>query len=287
MPEISDEQVSAFVDGEEDPSRLQAMRETIEADPEARDRVADYYRYNTGLQALYNPVAQEPIPEHLAGLVENYRPAPPPRRALPLWRLAAAFVLALGLGAGGGWYGHQYVAHEPSLLEGVVTQAVLAREMLEAVDPEKGGVLKVTQETISLVAESNPFKVPLRVPTSVGDGRFIPVSFQSTTGDTSPSVHLAYRSESGDEITMFVRPHSDGSGVSYDTAVVDGFDVLYWIDGPLVYVLVGKNGEQELLDLADAFYSSPGLRPNLMPAPSEAPVETPVSVPGETPIGTE
>lgn len=268
MRQIADEELSDFVDGRIEEARRSEIDRAIAENPELAAKVKSYQRQAQAVHALYDKILHEPIPSRLLDIVrddEADKDDGPSGKARSgsffQWRAAAAILAVFVAGLGGGLLLHDHIFDKPNLFKAAVKQAVLSREMLEASETEQQEALNVSPETFAIAAKSNPFRVPLRAPSTVGEGKFVSVSFQSTAGAARPTVQLAYRSEEGDEITLFVQPHSASKSVPYETGVIDGYDVLYWIDGSLVYVLVGENGEEQLLNLADSFYSAPGLIP--------------------------
>jgi anti-sigma factor RsiW len=266
MSQVSDEELNALVDGRLEEPRLSEVLRAIDADPNLSLRAQRYRDQLQGLHALYDGVLREPVPSHLLRLVQDSAPSSPiteikARRLPASWRAAAALLGVFVVGLAGGWLGHGQLQGERGLLQSAVKQAVLAHQMLELAVADQQDALPAGADTFTVGADANPFEVPLRVPNTAGDSNFVPVAFQSATGAAGPTVQLAYRNAEGKEVTLFVQPHSASRKVPYQASTEDGFDVLFWIDGPLVYVLVGKSGREQLLGLADSFYSAAGLRP--------------------------
>ena len=267
MSQVSDSDLHDFVDERLDEERRQAVAAAIAQDPGLEAKVRDYQAQMSGLHELYDSILDEPVPDRLAAVLSETAASPVARPRRFAW-VAQAAVLAFVfvLGGGGGWILHQQFSPRSPLLEPVVRQAVLAHKILEEAAPKDEEVLGKVVDAVSEGRISNPFRVPLRAPASAGLTNFVPVTFQDVVGATGPTTQLLYRNDEGAQVSLYVQAHSQGSGLPFETGVVDGYDVLFWIDGPLVYVLTGEKGETELIDLAESFYTAPTIRPAREPS---------------------
>lgn len=272
MPQVSDIELHDFVDGRLDPERRQVVAAAIDQDPLLEAKVRSYQAQMKGLHELYDPVVDEPVPDHLARITREAG-APPsvPRGRLAWAAQAAVLAVVFILGGGGGWFLHERLASGPALLAPVVKQAVLAHQILESAARRDNALLGPGFDIVSQGQVPNPFDVPLRAPVTAGVSQFTPVSHRGAVGAIGPTAQILYRDEEGAQVSLYVQAHSQGSGVPFETALVDGYDILYWIDGPLVYVLIGEEGGTTLLDLAESFYTAPTIRPAAAPAGAASP----------------
>lgn len=98
------EQIAAFADGQLDDAERAAIEAAIAADPELARQVASHRALRQKLGAHFAPIAESPVPDHLAALL---RPQPAPvidlaaerarRRLLPRWTWLAGPALAASL----------------------------------------------------------------------------------------------------------------------------------------------------------------------------------------------
>lgn len=101
---LTPEQISAFADGQLDGAERTAIEAAIAADPELARQVAAHRALRQKLGAHFAPIAESPVPDHLAALL---RPQAAPvidlaaerarRRPLPRWTWLAGPALAASL----------------------------------------------------------------------------------------------------------------------------------------------------------------------------------------------
>jgi negative regulator of sigma E activity len=111
---FSDEDLTAYVDGELDDEKRQQVQDAIHRDPEIARRVASHQALRDTLRKGFEPVLQEPVPERLLTAARSasavsksnvvpFRDHRVPVRPRPRWiALAASFILgalALQFGA--------------------------------------------------------------------------------------------------------------------------------------------------------------------------------------------
>jgi hypothetical protein len=70
----SDEQLSAFLDGELSDVEFQKLEACLVNDSKLRQRLSDLAEANTALQAAYRPIADEPVPAHILAMLDAPKP---------------------------------------------------------------------------------------------------------------------------------------------------------------------------------------------------------------------
>jgi anti-sigma factor RsiW len=246
---ISDEDMSGYLDGSLEPLRRAQVEAVIRADPKLARTVAAYRAQEQDLRTVAAAVLDEAVPEHLLAVVrKTQRPAwRPPLRQIT--QLAAAVVLGVAIGwllTGG------VPSRQDDLLEPFIHQAVLAHDSFVASE----GVDTLRARGAPLLEEvRSPFRTPIRLPRLLG-GSQQPVLFRSVEGGVGPGVELAYADPAGVLTSLTIRQHSDKDDVPVRFREVEGHSVLYWLDGPLLYVLVGEGGEDELREMARSVYAA-------------------------------
>jgi anti-sigma factor RsiW len=244
---VSDEDLSSYLDGGLEPLRRAQVEAAIRANPHLARTVAAYRAQEEDLREMAASVLEEPVPEALLNVVRKARrPSwrPPLRQFM---QLAAALLVGVALG----WLLQTTLQpRDDDLLEPFIRQAVLSHELFEdEPDTLREGEARLLQEVLS------PFQTPIRVPQLLGaDHR--PVLFRSIEGRVGPGVELAYADAEGVLTSLLIRQHSDRDDVPVRFRQVDGRSVLYWLDGPLLYVLVGAGGEDHLRDMARGVYAA-------------------------------
>lgn len=255
---ISDEELSAYLDDGLTPFRRAQIDAALRADPVLARKLEAYRSQEAGLRQLSTPVLEEPVPDHLLEVVRRPRPSAVPaavRRAswarqwLPV---AASLVVGVALG----WLLRPALQpDEDSLLEPFVQQAVASHELfLTSGDLD---LLRDDAAAGELIREvGSPFHTPIRIPQLLG-AQYHPVQARAVEGGGGPALELAYVDGEGEGLTsLLIRPHSESDDLLVRFAEVDGPGVLYWLDGPLIYALVGDGDEEQLRAMARSIYAT-------------------------------
>ncbi|HEY5290912.1 MAG TPA: zf-HC2 domain-containing protein, partial [Burkholderiales bacterium] len=98
MSNLTETDLHAYADGQLDHVRRVQVEAHLAHDPAATESVRVWREQNEALRALYNPVLNEPVPQHLLA-------ARAPRGRWPYYALAAG---AMGLSFGLGWMSQAY-----------------------------------------------------------------------------------------------------------------------------------------------------------------------------------
>lgn len=250
------EELNDYVDGRLDPQRRAEVAARIAADPELARRVAAYVAQNEALRALTAETLAEPIPDRLRRLVA--RPRRVAARQRMLGRAAAALALLL-LGGAGGWLLRDGRSDSANLLQPFVQQAILAHRLAETETPaEADRIPKTDGDVLPVSSFGLPFDAPVRAP-SLRSLSYSPVAFRSLSGTSAPAGQFVYRDADGRQLTLFIRQHSGASDIPFRYDEEQGYRVLHWLDGPLVYVLVGHVDKNGLAEVARAVYGAPAL----------------------------
>ncbi|MDG2534239.1 anti-sigma factor [Sphingomonas sp. HITSZ_GF] len=115
---IDPEMLMAYADGELGPIEAKRVERAIADDPALGEQVAQHRALRAALRERFAPVAEEPVPDRLAAMLERKvveLPRPRRRTVLPGWAgwggavaasLALGVALGLGLGTGPGDQGY-------------------------------------------------------------------------------------------------------------------------------------------------------------------------------------
>lgn len=260
LADPSDDDLNAFIDGELEPDRRDEIGTFIADDAETAAYVDALRHQDQGLRTLGDAVLHEPVPERLRAIVRGGATAVPPAAA-PVEsvvfsrKTTAAVVMAAAVGITLGWFAKDVASPESDTLLGPYTeQAVLSHRLFETnrdfetVEDDRGAI--VIDETVK------PFSTPVRVPTMRIAG-LTPVIVRHVEGEGGNSVHIAYDNGDGGWTSLYIRQHSNDTRLPFRFEEREGYSVLYWLDGPLVYALVGTEGEDALRKIAEAIYRAP------------------------------
>lgn len=229
---------------EADQARLRALAET---DAGLAALVADWDRQDAAIRALYAPIAEEPLPDHLRAMITAARQTPT-RRRLPLWRIAASVAL-LAFGFGAGWGGARLMQAPalPSLAQaamaGFATYAVEARHPVE---------VAADDETHLVQWLSKRLGTPFRPPDLSANG-FRLLGGRLLPGATSPAALLMYEDDLGRRLALYLT-RSDGAESDLAFAEEPGRQAFWWVEGDLGCALAGDLPRETLRRLAIAAY---------------------------------
>jgi anti-sigma factor RsiW len=218
---------------------------------------AELQALSQGLHQLYDPVLDEPVPQHLAARARSSRPR---------WRAAAlvAGAVALGVGVGmvAGWQLHVWRASAPPPQAEVPAFVKRAAAAHAIYSPEVRHPVEVPadQEQHLVAWLSKRLGAPLRAPkledvgyTLIG-GRLLPG--EGASGAPSPVAQFMYQCKAGTRVTLYVRTDAPGNRETAFRYSAEGpVRVFYWIDRKLGYaVSSGDIAKETLLKVAHAAY---------------------------------
>lgn len=275
----TDEQLSAWLDGELDEPARAAVEAWLREHPEDAARVRLWSADRDALRARFDPVLGEPVPEALrrTALHAGRRPPAPP------WRHARAAGLLLGgiaLGAGLGWQ-LKPVADPASATAALsaprwtqraaVAHAVYVSEVRHPVevDTRTGppDEQRAQQEHLARWLGKR-LGMPVRLFDLRAHG-FELVGGRLLPDAVGPSAQLMYQNAAGQRVTVYLRRPEPGTHTAFRFQREGELDMFYWAEEGFGCALVGNLPRERLLALAEAAYRQ--VEPSLPPGASSAP----------------
>jgi anti-sigma factor RsiW len=251
---ISDEELSAWVDGElgaEDRARVDAW---LEAHPEDALRAAAWASDRDALRALFGPVAEEQAPAPLRAAVWR-RPAP------PRWAMAAAAagLLLLGglLGGGVVWKQQQVqmaqlqVRLAAGTAQGWVQRAALAHSVY-TIEPRHPVEVKAQEEHLARWL-TRRIEVPVKL-FDLRDQGFELVGGRLLPDGPGKSAQLMYQDTKGLRVTVYLRKPDKGTDAAFRYERQGELGLFYWVEEGCGYALVGALPRETLLAMAESIY---------------------------------
>jgi anti-sigma factor RsiW len=242
-PELED--LHAYVDGQLSADARQRVAVRLDADPSALRQADDYAALRDGLQALYAPVAREPVPRRLL------------RRPWRWQRPFAALAASLALLTIGGFMGALWERGQSAFplvgTPSVVRDAAMAYAVYS---PEVRHPVEVPgdQEQHLVAWLTKRMGAQVRAPQLDQQG-FALVGGRLLASDNGPGALLMYEDGQGRRVVLYLgRETGDGGDTAFRFAQANGVSVFYWRDGPLSYALAGELDRTGLLALAEAVY---------------------------------
>lgn len=244
----------------QDPERLVQLRHGSPEDREALARLAAedagaaetlavWDAQDSALRALYDPVAEEPVPERLRAILDG-----PPARpwALPpaLTRIAAALAL-VAVGAAGGWFAARVAEPGPATasfaemaLDAYATYAPEVRHPVEVAASDEPHLTQWLSKRLG-----SPFAPPdlQALGYTLIGGRVVP-------GDGGTGAMMMYEDAGGRRVTLLLMRKADAPDTAWRYVAGDGAGTYWWFDQGLGCAISGTVPKERLKEIADAVY---------------------------------
>jgi anti-sigma factor RsiW len=278
----SDEQLSAWLDGELDDTARAALEAWLRDHPEDAARVRAWAADRDALRARFGPVLDEAVPEALrhTALQGGRRPA---AGAFRHARAAGLLLGGIAIGAALAWQlkpgdaaplladAADAAAAAPRWTQrAAVAHAVYVTEVRHPVevDTRVGAPdeQRAQQEHLARWL-SKRLGMPVRLFDLRGHG-FELVGGRLLPDLAGPSAQLMYQNASGQRVTVYLRRPEPGTHTAFRFQREGELDMFYWAEEGFGCALVGKLPRDRLLALAEAAYRQ--IEPALPPAAASA-----------------
>ncbi len=240
---VTEEELHAYVDDRLPAPRHEEVARYLDAHPHIAERVAAYIAQRDGLRELFAPEADAPIPPQLslARIVE----ARLRHRRSGLWRVAAALVLGLGLGAGGAW-GLLRPAHGPMT---ALAEDAAANAAVYLADTHRPVELNAAQrdELIHWVAAR--LNRPITPPDLSGAGYRL-LGGRVVATRQGPAALFVYEKAQGARLAIFARPTRMPDTPDVQTADIGDLDGCAWVNNGIGYALTADEPYARLVQLS-------------------------------------
>ncbi len=243
MHPVQEDELHAFVDNRLSPARHAEIERLLAQDPALRQRVEDWRRQNEALRAAFAFKTREPVPRslHVGQLLE----ARLSRTAS--WRVAAGLVLALGVGAAGGWMARGRPPRTD--MAWLTAQAASAHRVFAA---DEVRPVEITSDDKSQFIHWISTRLGHRVDVpdlSAFGYRFVGGRLLAAVG--GPAAMLLYDDAAGTRITVYVQPMHGAPIIPMrpvEDRTVSGYA---WINGQVGYSVMSDQEEQAMHTLAN------------------------------------
>jgi anti-sigma factor RsiW len=222
----TDEDLHAYVDGRLPAARRDAVAEWLLQDPEREARIAAWKRDAEALRAGWASELERPAEPSLAPT--RLRSGVHARQRARL-ALAASCVLALGLGAFGGWTwrGARVAAAETPMADAVAAYRLFSRDAAGAGGDSAASMQDWLHAHFGAAGD---------VPDLRGQGFALQGGRRLSTPEGAAAM-LVYRDPAGARIVLYLRPRTPRlvPGERRDGSLL----AQYWADGDTAFALVG------------------------------------------------
>jgi anti-sigma factor RsiW len=250
----------AYADGlfDTDPVRKAEVESYLREHPEEAARVRDYADQNDKIRRLYGPVLAEPVPERLKAVLEN-------RPGMVLGHVARAAIVASLLLAAGfmGWMIGKSGQPDPWPVQDFVEQAMTTylRPHL-ASDSHTNRVPEKAHQPLPGLSQQSvlPFQPP-----DLSQQGFTLVDNYLKMANDPQTAQVTYADPHGRRFSLFLRTLWREEAPQFHFTENEGVTMVYWLEGPLAYALVGQLDRQEMLAVVKAVRRSmPHINPNVI-----------------------
>jgi anti-sigma factor RsiW len=277
---MSDELLSAWLDGELDAADQARVQAWLDQHPEDRARVQAWAGDRAALATHFGAPLHEAVPPALQRTVLIPATAQPPRWALAA---AAACLLLAGAVLGGAavwqWKQQQHDTQLAQLRQqtaagtsqGWVQRAAFAHSVYVG-EPRHAVEVKAQEEHLSRWLTRR-----INIPVKLFDLR--EQGFELVGGRLLPdgpgkSAQLMYQDAQQRRVTVYLRKPEQGTDAAFAYEQHGKLGMFYWVEEGAGYALVGEQPREVLLALAQAIYQQhPG------PMPAAAAAAPPAAVP--------
>jgi anti-sigma factor RsiW len=247
---ITDEILSAWVDGELSLEQRAFVEAWLDQHPEDAARVQAWQRDRDALRAAFAGETARSVPEALRDVVWR-------RRGPPRWALAAsaAGLLVLGALAGGAatwqWQRAQTAQLAAAGPQGWVQRAAYAHAVYVP-EPRHAVEVKAQEEHLArwltrrIEAPVKLFDLRAHGFELVG-GRLLP-------DGPGKSAQLMYQDAGGARVTVYLRKPEAGTHAEFRYERKGELGMFYWVDEDCGYAIVGPLPRERLLTLAEAIF---------------------------------
>ena len=266
---VTEAELQAYVDRQLTPERQREIEAYLLRRPEEALRVEIYRAQKRELQALFNPVLDEPLPKRL-------RAAAVPKNPWYLQRMAAGIAIAVISGAAGwGLRGGVDAAPGSSTLAqrtpGAITMAsatgfaqrAAVAHAVYSPDARRAVEVRADQEDQLVTWLSKRMGAPMKPPHlqtlgyTLDGGRLLP-------GDKGPVAQFMYHDNTGAKLTLYVSnevadmaqktPAGENQETAFRFAREGSVNVFYWVNGPFGYAISADADKTELARVSAEVY---------------------------------
>ncbi len=242
-PFIAEEELHAFIDGELDQARRDAIERILREDAALAERVAKYRKDNERLVSIYAPLLDRPLPRSWEVRIRQGRMGLPPLQGLAaITAIAASILLVIG----GVWLASGV---SPPQTRSLVGEALAARSG----DLRPEAIISSGVDVFSAGhAVSTALAMKAKAPVLTRFGYHLSAVKSFETDSRHRSVELVYANAGGHVLTLYVS-RSVGAP-RFDQFESDGLRICIWQDDVVGMVISGHLSAAEMQRLATLAY---------------------------------
>jgi len=242
---VTENELLAFVDGQLDPARRAEVAAFLADNPDTAAEIAAWQNQNQAIRTLFAPLEDAPVP---AGMSARALARGLDDRRRNTWRLAAAALVLVALGAGLGYGLHATIGTAAAPTDRLIASAVDAHELfvVQRRHPVEVAASEAPHLTTWL---SNSLKRSLVAP-DLGRLGYRLVGGRLLPGDAGPAAQIMYETADGNRITLYITQRLPGDQADDKRTAADGLNALYWATNTITCTIVGNLDTAEMNEVA-------------------------------------
>ncbi len=243
--QLAEEDLHGYVDGRLDAARRAEVEVWLLGNPADAARVAAYRQQNEMMQALFNPVLNEPIPLQMHPQARHRSYVQPMRYAAMVSGMVLSGVL--------GWSLHGADKPKQPPMLAMVRQAALAHVVYT---PEVQHPVEVGKDQEEHLTKWLSKRLGTAVkPPHLGNVGYELMGGRLLPGNQGPAAQFMYQDARGVRLTLYLSNQpADKGEAAFRYAQEGKVGVFYWIDEGMSYALSGEMEKADLLRVATAVY---------------------------------
>ena len=267
-PDMSDERLSQWLDGELDDAETRQVQAWLDANPAVRVTAQAWAADRATLAAHFAPAMAEPVPAHLQQLVNGAAPA----ANSPRWAIAAAaaglLVAGAVIGGAGVWQlKQQQHAEQVAQLrlqlaagsaQGWVQRAAFAHSVYVG-EPRHAVEVKAQEEHLARWL-TRRIEIPVKL-FDLHEQGFELVGGRLLPDGPGKSAQLMYQDAAQRRVTVYLRKPEAGADTAFAYEQQGKLGMFYWVEEGAGYALVGDLPKETLLSLAQEIYQQHPVAP--------------------------
>ena len=262
MNSIDEDDFQAFVDGQLPPETCRSVMTYLASNPEESERMSEYHKLSDELHQRFDEVLYEPLPKRLR--VDTYRNNRSLGERIRSWfdvdiratapRFAAAAILIMA-GAGGGWWlNSSYTETKLETPAMSFARQAASAHMLYAPELQYPVEFGADQQDSLLLWLSDRLGEQVHAP-SLQDIGFLLVGGRLLPAAEQAAAQLMYEDLENHRITLYIRERWNAPIQGAKEGTVSyfgegGLSMVYWVDGPFAYALIGELDREQLFATA-------------------------------------
>jgi anti-sigma factor RsiW len=243
---LSEEELHAFIDGELDDARADAVAAIIAASPDLSVRVERFVIDKDMIARAYGPLIEQPLPASLRQAVTGARPVAPARAPMRFWPAAMALAAAI-VAAVIAYPMLSSLGGDPLVAEALAVRDGQVHAERQFADTEIASA--ATRDQLVETALSVPVKVPNLEKAGY---RLIAITAYPDKGGHK-ALQISYSGRRGVLFTMYMRQTAGGD--RFELSQRKDMQVCVWQNDDLSVVMLGQMPAHEMLRVATATYA--------------------------------